>query len=990
MRIIHKNLNVLMLILSLLLGNFAMAQQTALTGKVTDNSSGETLPGVSIAIKGTTIGTITDMDGQFTLNVKRGDVLQFSFVGYKSQEIPFTGQKSLAVSLEVSREQLDEVVVIGYGQVKKSDATGAIATVSSKDFSKGAITSPQDLLVGKSAGVVITTAGGAPGSGATIRIRGGSSLNASNDPLIIIDGVPISNDNIGGSSNFLSFVNPNDIETFTVLKDASSTAIYGSRASNGVILITTKKGKVGSPMKITYDGNTSVSSATKFLDVYSGDQMRQIAFDHKDLYGADTYSKLGVENTNWQKEIFRTAISQDHNLSLSGAYKTMPYRISVGYTDQNGILKNTDMKRLTGSVSLDPTFFNGGLKVSMNAKGMNTDNNFGDAGAVGSAINMDPTKPVKDGNPASDGYFQWSNYGANLGTPNPVEQLLAADNKFNVKRVIANAQFDYKIPFIPELHANLNLATDYTESAGHNNRPTTAPSTLTGTFWGQLQDSKAKNHNDLLDFYLNYVKDLSQIKSKIDLTAGYSWQHFQQEKGHYNRGYYDATHLYQKPDSIPYSFTENYLVSFFGRMNYTFMNKYLLTATLRDDGSSRFTNNKWGLFPSAAFAWKINNESFLKDNATISDMKLRLGYGVTGQQDINQGDYPYIPVYQINTTGAYYQFGSNYYPTARPNAYNPSLKWEQTTTSNVGFDLGLLNNRFTGSIDYYFRQTTDLLNSIHVPVGTNFSNVVLSNIGSLQNQGLELTLNGKVISTKETTLDLGFNITNNQNKITKLTTSDAATTIINTGNISDFGTIQAYKVGFPTNSFLVYQQVYSSQGIPIQNLYVDRNGDGQITSADMYLHHKPSPDFTMGFSAKLIYKGFDLSTSWRSSIGNYVYNDVAAEHANLSTAKILMNSSLRNKPTSAFDTNFSGTNIDYKFSDYYIEDASFLKCDNITVGYSFKKLFKVITSGRISATVQNAFIITKYKGLDPEVFNGIDQNIYPRPITTVIGLSLNF
>jgi len=444
-------------------------------------------------------------------------------------------------------------------------------------------------------------------------------------------------------------------------------------------------------------------------------------------------------------------------------------------------------------------------------------------------------------------------------------------------------------------------------------------------------------------------------------------------------------------DSVFRYATEYYLVSFFGRLNYSYANKYLFTATLRNDGTSRFaSNNRWGLFPSAAFAWKINEENFMKEGNTFSDLKLRLGYGITGQQDINKGDYPYIPVYQVNETGAYYQFGNKYYSTARPNAYNSELKWEQTTTYNAGLDVGFLNNRITGAVDYYYRTTSDLLNSIHVPVGTNFSNVVLSNVGSLQNQGVEFSFNGKAVSTKNCTLDLGYNVTFNYNKITKLTASDSASTIINTGNITDYGTIQAYKVGFPTNSFLVYQQVYSNAGKPIQNLYVDRNGDGQITSADQYMFHKAAPDVTMGFSAKLIYKNIDFGMNWHAGIGNYIYNDYAANNANISNASIYRNGALNNKPTSALGTNFSASNTDYKFSDYYVQNASFLRCDNITLGYSFKNLFKVISSGRISATVQNAIIITKYTGLDPEVPSGIDNNIYPKPVVTVIGLSLNF
>ena len=977
MRIIRKNLNVTILILSLLLGNLAMAQQSVFSGKVTDSSSGEALPGVSIVVKGTTNGTISNFDGDFTLGVNRGDVIQFSFIGYKTQEIVAQGQQSLRVALAVDTEQLDEVVVIGYGQVKKSDATGAISTVSSKDFNKGAITSPQDLLMGKSAGVVITTAGGAPGSGATIRIRGGSSLNASNDPLIIIDGVPIANDNISGSSNFLAFVNPNDIETFTVLKDASSTAIYGSRASNGVILITTKKGKVGSAMRISYDGNTSVSSATKFMDVYSGDEIRQIAYDHKDLFGADSFTKLGNQNTNWQKEIYRDAISHDHNLSVSGAYKTLPYRVSIGYTDQNGILKNTDMKRMTASVSLDPSFFDGTLKVNINAKGMNTDTNFGDTGAVGSAINMDPSKPVMDGNAASAGYFQWANYGASLGTPNPVEQLMAADNKSNVKRVIGNIQFNYQLPFIPELRANLNLATDYAESTGHNNRPKTSPSVLTDPTVGRTSNYTGKNQNDLLDFYLNYTKTLDQINSKVDATAGYSWQHFQREGMNYRKGV---------TDSISPFITENQLVSFFGRLNYTLAERYLLTLTLRDDGSSRFAKgNQWGLFPSAAFAWKIKDESFLKNVKAVSDLKLRLGWGVTGQQDVGN-DYPAQAKYRSSSPGNYYPIDGVFLPTLRPDAYDPDIKWEETTTQNIGLDFGFIDDRISGSLDVYNRVTNDLLNEVTVPTMSNFSNRLLTNVGSLENKGVEFTLNLIPVSLKDMSLNLGFNVTYNENKITKLLSNDDPNYIGILYGDGMTGQKQVTRVGYPPYSFFLNKQVYDANGNPIEGMYVDLSGEGGTVNgdnADKYLFKNPVADVLLGFSARFNYKNFDISASTRASIGNHVYNQV---DAGSSYDQMYQIGYWKNFPTYLSDTKF----VKRQFtSDYFVDNASFFKLDNVSAGYNFDNIFDKMTA-RLSFTVQNVLTITNYKGIDPEVAGGIDNNFYPRPRTFMLGINLSY
>lgn len=983
MRIIRKNLNVLILMLALLLGNHAIAQQVILTGKVTDSSSGEPLPGVSIVVKGTTNGTITNMDGIYSLGTKKGDIVQFSFVGYTLQETVVGDQKVLDVKLAEEHAELQEVVVIGYGQVKKGDATGSVVAVSSKDFNKGAITSPQELLVGKSAGVVITTAGGAPGSGATIRIRGGSSLNASNDPLIIIDGVPIDNNNASGSSNFLSVVNPNDIETMTVLKDASATAIYGSRASNGVILITTKKGKSGTPIRISYDANTSLASAVKFIDVYSGDQLREIAINHKDLYGADSFSKLGTLNTNWQKEIFRTAFSHDHNISLTGTTPdNIPYRASIGYTKQNGILKNTDMERFTGSLSLDPSFFSDALKISLNLKGMATNNNFGDTGAIGSAINMDPTQPVKDGNANSAGYFQWVNYGASLGTANPVEQLMAADNKSNVQRVIASSKFDYKIPFLPKLHAVLNMATDYTYSKGHNNRPATSPSTLTDVYVGIIRDYDATNYNNLLDFYGNYVEEYPSIKSKIDATAGYSWQHFKREGNNSTRGVKDNGSL-PKESSF---FTENYLVSFFGRLNYTFNNKYLLTFTLRDDGSSRFTgSNKWGIFPSAALAWKIKDESFLKNVNAVSDMKVRLGWGVTGQQDIGS-DYPAQARYLTASAGNYYPIGGQFLPTLRPNAYDPDIKWEETTTQNIGLDFGFLKDRITGSIDVYQRKTKDLLNTVTIPSGSNFSNTLLTNVGSLKNTGAEFSLNLIPISKQDMSLNLGFNLTYNKNEITKLLLTDDPTYIGILYGDGMTGQKQVTRVGYPAYSYFVNKQVYDSNGNPIEGLYVDLSGKGGTVngnSADKYIYHNPVADVLMGFSFRFNYKNFDLSASSRASLGNYVYNQIAAGS---SYDQMYQIGYWKNFPTYLSDTRF----VKRQFtSDYFVENASFFKLDNLTAGYNFNNIFEKMNA-RLSFTIQNVFTITKYKGIDPEVSGGIDNNFYPRPRTFMLGVSLSY
>ncbi|MDP4240748.1 MAG: SusC/RagA family TonB-linked outer membrane protein, partial [Bacteroidota bacterium] len=923
----------------------------------------------------------------------KNSVLLFSYMGYKTEQKMVENAGIINVTLEPTSSSLQEVVVIGYGTVKKSDATGSVTAIDSKDFNRGAITSPQDLLVGKAAGVVITSNSGAPGSSATIRIRGGSSLNASNDPLIIVDGVPIDNNNISGSSNFLTFINPNDIETFTVLKDASATAIYGSRASNGVILITTKKGKVGNPLQITYDGNTSISSAVKFLDIYSGDEIRKIAFDHQDIYGAESFNKLGNQNTNWQKEIFRTAISQDHNLSLSGSYKNLPYRVSIGYTDQNGILKNTGLERYTGSINLNPSFLKNTLKVNINAKGMDTRNNFGDNGAVGSAINMDPSQPVIV---SSDNYFQWSNYGASLGTANPVEQALARDNKATVKRVIGNVQLDYQLPYITGLHANLNLATDYTQSSGHNNLPTSAPSSLTNPLaWGRLNDFHGKNYNNLLEFYFKYTKDIDAIQSKIDLTGGYSWQHFKRKSDNYTRGVVDKEHVYQMADSTN-TFTESYLVSFYGRLNYTLMDKYLVTFSLRDDGSSRFTNHQWGLFPSLALAWKIKDEAFIKNVNFISDLKLRLGWGQTGQQDINN-DYPAMARYTKALVGQFYPMGDNgkYITTLRPEAYDPDIKWEHTTTKNIGLDYGFLNNRIIGSVDLYERITDDLLETVTIPSGSNFSNTLWTNVGSLKNTGVEISLNLIPVSKKDMSLNIGFNFTYNRNEITKLLMNDDPTYIGQLeGGDSYTGRIQVSRVGYAAHSFFMNKQVYDANGNPIEGLYVDLSGKGGNVNGnndDKYICRHPSPDYIMGLSARFTYKKFDLSASSRISLGNYIYNMVAA---GASFDQMYQIGYWHNEPKYLNDTKF----VKRQFtSDYFVQNGSFFKLDNVSAGYNLDNIYKKL-GARISFTVQNVFTATKYKGLDPEVnaggtgasADGIDNNFYPRPRTFILGVSLSF
>lgn len=998
-------------LLTLLVGLFlsigAFAQQIAVKGHVKD-TTGEPVIGANVLVKGTTNGTITDFDGNFMLNVPKDAILSVSFVGYKSAEVK--AASTVMVTLEDDSQVLDAVVVIGYGSVKKNDMTGSVTAIKPDKLNKGLITNAQDMMTGKIAGVSVISKGGAPGEGATIRIRGGSSLTAENDPLIVIDGLAMDNKGVKGLANPLSMVNPNDIESFTVLKDASATAIYGSRASNGVIIITTKKGQAGARPTISYDGNVSVSTVKSTVDVMDGDQFRSFI---KDIWGEDSeaYSKLGNANTDWQKEIFRPAVGTDHNLTISGGLKNMPYRVSFGYTNQNGIVRTSKFERYTASVSLAPSFFEDHLKVNANLKGMIAKNRYADGSAVGSAVSFDPTQSVRSDDPYHqyyfDGYFQWNTDASSLNDDtwkrtfngnapgNPVALLEEKDDRAISKSLIGNLELDYKFHFLPDLHAHVNGGMDLSTGKQYTD---VSPYSSTNNYYGSYGWEQKDKYNLSLNAYLQYSKDFTD-KHRFDIMAGYEWQHFHDTSDQEYWGLYPLSNNVVENRGQRYnntssgSATESYLVSFFGRVNYTLLDRYLFTATIRQDGSSRFhKNNRWGLFPSFALGWKLKEEAFLKDVDVLSDLKLRLGYGITGQQNINSGDYPYLAVYETNKDGAYYPVlgeGATY----RPNAYNPDLKWEKTATYNVGLDFGFLNNRINGAVDYYYRKTTDLLNSVFVSAGTNFKNKVLSNVGSLENSGIEFSINSKPIVNTDWAWDLGFNITYNKNEITKLTTGDSENYYVaagdNIGGGRDMKTM-AHAIGHPASSFYVYQQVYDENGKPIENEFVDRNGDGTINGDDRYFYKKPTADVLMGLTSRLSYKSWDFSFSLRASLNNYVYNSVEAGGSDCNPTSVYSFGALNNRPLMGVANNIQSKNDNTLLSDYFVQNASFMKCDNITLGYSFKKLFGAPIGGRVYAAVQNVFTITKYKGLDPEVEKGLDNNIYPRPLTTLIGLSLNF
>lgn len=908
------------------------------------------------------------------------------------------------IILKDDTELLDEVVVIGYGSVKKDDLSGSVVAIKAEEMNKGAVTSPQELIMGKVPGLSVSQGDGAPGAGSTIRIRGGASLNASNDPLIVIDGIPVSNDAAPGTPNALATINPNDIETFTVLKDASATAIYGSRASNGVIIIQTKKG-TQDKIKVSYSGTFTAKDPYKrieTLDAQSFREVMQAQYPEGTAQSADIQRILNVypnQSTDWQDAIYQTGLSTDQNIGIAGKAGFMPFRISLGYNTEKGTLKTSKYERYTGAVNLSPKFFDNHLSVDINVKGTINKNRFADSGAVGAAAFFDPTKPIYDEENRYNGYWNWGivqGAQADLATQNPLSLLYDRNNHGTTKRSLGNIQLDYKIHGLEDLHANLNLGYDVAKTTGRNFvNSNSVQSSLDKTFTGLGQGNTWNNlrRNHLLDFYMNYAKNIESIKSNFDIMAGYSWQHFYYanhditysnptEDLGAKEGYtYDENERHYIRDDhrrIPY---ENYLISFFGRLNYNFMDRYLLTATLRRDGSSRFSeNNRWGLFPSAALAWTISNEPFMKATENVlSKLKLRLGYGVTGQQEI--GDYQYITSYSFSTNPNTTYLGTT---LLKPNGYSPDLKWEQTTTYNVAIDFGFLNNRINGSIEYYQKHTKDLLNTISAAAGTNFINLITANVGKMKNKGVEANVNAIAIQSKDFTWEVGYNITWNDSKITKLTT-----TFNPDYQGIDAGTNQKHQVGEMPGTFYLYQQVYDENGKPIQNAFVDRNNDRQITEADRYLTHKsPMAKVYMGFSSQFSYKKWDLGFNLRANFGNYVYNGVAS--GNSTSNNYGGKGFITNLYNGFQDTGFTLLNTSEQMaSDYFLENASFLKMDNLTLGYSFQNLFAAKLSGRISASVQNVFTISKYSGLDPEC-GAIDSNIWPRPRTYTIGLNLNF
>lgn len=1015
-----------------LLFSVGLNAQTITVSGVVSDPSGEPLIGASILAQGTTVGTSTNIDGEYTINVAPEATLVVSYVGYDTQNVPVDGRTSINVTMQENSVMLNEVVAIGYGTVKKSDATGSVAVIKPDEIEAGLATSVQDMLVGQTPGVVVTQAGG-PEGGGTIRIRGGSSLNASNDPLIVVDGVPLSNAGMGGLGNSLGMISPENIESMTILKDASATAIYGSRASNGVIIITTKKGKSGKPT-VNFAANLYVNTARKTWKVLDANQFRSLL----ESRGMDAaLAATGDANTDWQDEVLRTTVSSDYSLSVGGTAGWLPYHAEISYTNNNGIIKTSKMDRVTMGFNLSPKFFDNHLSVNANVKGYYIRNNFADTGALSSAISFDPTHPVRSNEPIVsgnsgfqylyNGYYEVHNNGTlnDNATLNPMGLLEQRDNHANVYRSNGNLQLDYSLHFLPDLHLNLNLGYDVMKSNLVDN-------------WAANSATAYKNHehyggaynfdqyqfrsNTLLNFYLNYKKEVESIYSNFDVTAGYDWQRFYND-GHYtgangNSGYRVSpglntpTYLGKNEagqqtygvtvneSTIPllgqnfqndgvsadgdYHWADRYqLLSFFGRLNYTFKDRYLLTVTVRGDATSRFAKDKrWGVFPAVALGWKINQEAWMQGAAGwLSDLKLRLGWGKTGQQEIGE-TINYMALYAIASPSVSYPNGTNgWHLPVYARGYNPDLTWETTTSYNAGLDFGFFNNRITGSIEYYKRKTTDLLAYVAVPAGSSTTNMLNRNIGSLKNYGVEFNIAAKPIVTNDFTWTLSYNVGWNHNEITELTTGASQ---LKTGGISggNGNTVQIHAEGHPANSFYLFQQVYDESGAPLEGVYVDQNGDGQIDDSDKIINKSPDPKVTMTFGSQFRYKKWDLGFNIRASIGNYVYNNV------LST-KAVYNDLFTYGLNNLVENDYYFEQPRY-MSDYYLRNASFVRCDNITLGYTWDNLLNDKLRLRLFGAVQNPFVITKYKGVDPEVFGGIDNSVYPRATTYSLGLVATF
>ena len=963
------------LLLMLLVPSLALAQSTT-SGTVSELENGFPLPGVNVTIKGSSSGTTTNFDGKYQLTVSNGDVLVFSYVGYTSQEVIIAGQTVLDIQLSEDASALDEIVLIGYGSVKKEDLTGAVDLITAKDFNQGPIVSAQQLISGKIAGVSVTSGSGAPGDGQTIRIRGNGSLGLSSNPLIVVDGIPLNDGGVGGSRNPLNLINPNDIESMVVLKDASATAIYGSRGANGVIIITSKKGKEGD-FKFNVNASATIHTTIDQVDVLSTEEFVGVINSTGDSAYTDL---LGASDTNWQDEIYKDAIGKDFSFSALGSAFGVPMRASLGYTDHDGILRTDNFQRTTGSLNFSPSFLKEQLKVEVNLRGSVAKNTFADRGAIGSAVSFDPTQSPYDAGSQYGGYFAWIDAGtgnqSNLAQTNPLALLNLRDDTSQVDRFIANIKVDYTLPFVEGLKATFNLGHDSSMSDGVTLVSDLIP-TSDSTFNGSKNTYNQEATNQLLDVYLTYITSFNDAHN-LTAVAGHSYQAFE-----FDNTSYDSE---AEEDGNDFEFidrSKNVLLSYFTRINYDYQGKYLLTATLRADASSKLNpDDRWGYFPSLAAAWNLHKEGFMSDSF-FDELKLRAGYGEVGNVN-GLGDYRFLTQYVGSQSTANYQFGSSFYQTYRPEPINTELRWEVGRTTNIGLDYAILDGKLSGSVNAYMKETKNLIASSSVDPFTNFGNRIDANIGDMENKGIELSFDYTPIQNENFEWSINYNISFNDNKVTRLPFDQAVGGI--SGGVGN--NIQTHTEGQTPYSFLVYQQVYDASGAAIEGVYVDRNGDDIINDDDRYIKESPFADVIMGFNTNLKYKNWDLSVISRANFGNYAYNNVAS---NAVFSQAIGNSGgfLRNIHSDYLNTGFMDYTETSLLSDHYVQEASFFKIDNITLGYTLKDAYKD-TDIRFYGSAQNVLTVTNYEGLDPEIYGGIDSNFYPRPRSFVFGVNIDF
>lgn len=959
-----------------LLSSEAYAQSVA-KGKVVEAATGEPLTGVAIFVEGTSKGALSDSNGEFEVQVELGASLRFSFIGFGTQTLVYNGGY-MNVSMNESAESLEEVMVIGYGQVKKKDATGSVTALNEDDFNNAPAITAENLLQGRTTGVSITpNNGGAPGGGGSIKIRGTGSLSLTTEPLIIIDDVPLAFGNIGGSRNILENLNPNDIESMTILKDASATAIYGSRASNGVIIITTKEGKANQPLKVTFDTKLMISQPRNYVSVMDAGQFR----DFVNEYGtASDVGRLGTSNTNWQDEIYQTAVSSDNNLSVLGSIGKVPIRASVGYISQEGILRTDKMDRFTSSLNITPRFFDNHLKTEFNAKYTHVANDFANRDAIGAAAAFDPTQSIYDENGA---YTTWySQPGVrNPNTPaNPLMLLYEREDLSKVNRFIGNAKFDYKLHFFPDITATVNMGYDRASSDMEQYLLDGWIDNEVGRT-NEQSYTDAMNENKLLDLYLTYDKTVGD--HKINATGGYAYQSFYFRSATETYSIYTDEALNTHDIQVP-SIDEDVLISFFARANYTYKDRYLFTATVRADASSKLNpDDRWGIFPSASFAWRISEEEFMNNAGSLSNLKLRLGYGQMGNVG-NLGNYKYLTRYtsSVNNQGQY-QIGDGFTDTYRPEVTNKNLSWEVGETYNAGIDYGFWDERLTGSVDYYIKYTRDLIALQRLDPFTNFGSTVEANIGDIKNSGVEFAINYGLVRNENFNWDLGFNASYNKNEITHLPNEE----LVGAASSGTGTYVQVRREGEAANSFYVYEQAYDEDGNPIENVFVDRNSDGVINESDRYVYHNADPSWVFGLFTSLNYKNWDFSMTARANLDNYSYMDIAA--ANNSAQPAFAQNALSNRNTFFYNGKFISGNDNQVVSDLYIQNASFIKLDNITLGYRIPKDKLKFMDLRVYGSVQNVFTITGYDGVDPEN-GGIDGNFYSIPTIYTMGLTLNF